>query len=200
MRTAWFMPALGSILVAVTPHSPPAALAPRAGSTLSGVWRFNPDQSEDAVAKLRSAMEEQMGRDGPMKRPRGTAGEGEAAGTDARRTSLLHRLPAPAMEVAITQTELEVTILEKDGRLRRLIPDGKRHKKKGGEATTTEWRGTQLKVWTETDDGPGATEALSTSPDGKQLTIVYEIETSFGRSVSVKRVYDRAPPPGSEFR
>jgi hypothetical protein len=74
----------------------------------------------------------------------------------------------PASELLITPTEHEIVILEKDGRMRTLHPDGKKYRTEGGNTEVkTRWEGAQLVVETRTETGAKATETFTVSAGTK---------------------------------
>ncbi len=187
-----------------------ASATPKAG--LAGRWKLNPELSEDARAKMREAMETGRaggsdgggggfggrGRGGGGRGGRGSGGMG-GGGREARsgaggdpREAMREIFEAPA-ELAITPTESEVVILEKDGRLRTLHTDGNKYKAEGGAAEVqTRWDGTKLVVETRSERGPRITETFDVAPDPARLTVTLKIDGSRGPTVTVKRVYDPA--------
>jgi hypothetical protein len=96
-----------------------------------------------------------------------------------------------ASEITVTHVEPEVAIVEPDGLVQTLYPDGKKHKEddNGAEVQTT-WKDDALKVERKSDRGK-VEETWSVSPDTKRLTILLEIQRGSMPSVSVRRVYDR---------
>jgi hypothetical protein len=91
--------------------------------------------------------------------------------------------------MSITHTEAEIAVLDKDGRLRTLHPDGQNYKTEAGSEVKTRWDKERLIVETKLDRGPNLTETLGLSSDRKQLVVTVRLE---GRStpVTVRRVYD----------
>jgi hypothetical protein len=185
--------------------------SPAAGehTSLSGRWRFNPEQSEDARKKVNEAMAARQaggsgsggggGGYGGGHRGGGGYGGGHGGGrmgggggtrppSDSPDTmaSLLEATP----EMTITHTEAEIAVLEKDGRLRTLHPDGQKYKTDTGGEVKTRWDNDRLIVETKRDRGPSVTETLGLSADRKQLVSTLRLEgRSFG-PVTVRRVYD----------
>lgn len=105
----------------------------------------------------------------------------------------------PAAELLITPTENEIVILEKDGRMRTLHPDGKKYKSEGGNTgVKARWEGAQLVVETRTEMGGRTTEtfvlsgkkpAASAPADPRTLTITVQLEGAPMPAMSLKRVY-----------
>ena len=189
------------------PPSPEAA----EHASLSGRWRLNPEQSEDARKKVNEAMAgRQAGGSGPggggaggghrggggYGGGRGGGRMGGGGGGGARPPAdspdtLSSLLEGPA-EMTITHTEAEIAVLEKDGRLRTLHPDGQKYKTDTGGEVKTRWDNGHLIVETKRDRGPSVTETLGLSADRKQLVVILRLEgRSFG-PVTVRRVYDVA--------
>jgi Ni/Co efflux regulator RcnB len=84
---------------------------------LSGRWRFDRARSEDAEEKVGEAL--------------------ESVRSDTERSAMREAL-APLFDVpeemTITHTEAEIVVLEKDGRMRALHPDGRDRANRAGEA------------------------------------------------------------------
>jgi len=180
--------------------------APGGAQALTGHWRFNADKSEDARQKVHDAMASRhqggsggsgggmgghhggggMGRHGG-----GYGGAGSQGGTDPRQA--MRPLFDPPAELTITpaQGDSEIAMVEQDGRVRTLHPDGKKYKASDGSSeTTTRWDNGQLIVETKAESGPRLTEAFSAAPEGHQLNVLVSVDSSRMGSVSVRRVYD----------
>lgn len=194
------------------PPVPSGTMAARA--LLAGRWRLDPERSDDARAKMRDARGD---REPPRGRPAGGSGGrgggrggpgrdgfGPGGGGDPRES--LRALMEPAVELLITPTEREIVILEKDGRLRTLHPDGRSYKAEGGRAEVkTRWEGAELVVETRLEDGPRTTETFvvssiiaASSPAGaeadapaepRRLTVTLALEGRRGRPITLNRVY-----------
>jgi hypothetical protein len=88
-----------------------------------------------------------------------------------------------------------VAILEPDGLVRTLQPDGEKYQNEHGEGeVNTSWKGDTLVVETKSDRGQ-MTERWRVSPETGRLTVVLEIQPGGGRMppIKVNRVYDRVP-------
>lgn len=214
-------------------HSSPADDTPAAGEpqvaaaapNLAGRWKLDPERSEDARKKMREAAGDRRGGPGgrgPMGGPgggmggragggmggrgRGPGGPAPAGGDDPREA--MRAVFEPASELLITPTEHEIVILEKDGRLRTLHPDGKKYKAEGGKAEVkARWEGAQLVVETRTETGAKTTEtfvlsgeskaadptagdaATRSSVEARTLTITLRMEGTPMPALTVKRVY-----------
>lgn len=161
---------------------------------LAGRWTFDPEKSDDVRQKMREARggrepgsdEGGPRRGGPgggggmgggrggggmggggMRGGRGMGGErpGGPGGGEGREA--MRALFEAAPELLITPTTNEVVILEKDGRLRTLHPDGKTYKSEGGASETkTRWQGGGLVVESKMPSGARILEtfALVSSP------------------------------------
>jgi hypothetical protein len=92
--------------------------------------------------------------------------------------------------MTITHTEAEIAVLEKDGRLRTLHPDGQKYKTDTGGEIKTRWDNERLIVETKRDRGPSVTETLGLSADGKRLVVTLRLEARSSGPVTVRRVYD----------
>jgi hypothetical protein len=167
---------------------------------LVGRWTLNADLSEDPREKMRQARPERPpggpggggmnppsggGRDGG--RP---PGRGAGEGPDPGAVAFLR-----AKELTITNIEPEVSIVEPDGLVRRLHPDGKKYKTSSGAEVKTRWDGPRLVVETKSERGK-VKETWTVSPassGAKRLTVTLEIQQPWGAAVSVKRVFDPLP-------
>ncbi len=98
-----------------------------------------------------------------------------------------------ARELTITHLEPAVAMVEPDGLVRTLQPDGEKYQNEHGDGEVkTRWKGDTLVVETKTDRGK-MKESWSVSPEAGRLVVVLEIEPGGGRmpEVKVNRVYDR---------
>jgi hypothetical protein len=199
--TGWLAPAM------------PAAEPARAD--LSGVWRLDPAQSEDGRAKLREMRGDRGDRQrgggrfggggggrpmgGGRGGPRGGAGGG---GADAMRESLRDRLDAPPA-LTVTQTATEVTLLEEDGRLRALHPDGRAYKDSTGREVKTRWSEAGELVSETKGERGKIIETFSAAKDPARLLVTMLLEVR-GQTLAIRRVYVRpqdvpAAPPSGEL-
>ena len=99
-----------------------------------------------------------------------------------------------ANELAITHLTPAVAIVEPDGLVRTLQPDGEAYQAEHGEGEVkTRWKGDLLVVETRTEQGK-MKETWSVSPQTGRLMVVLEIQPGGGRmpNVTANRVYDRA--------
>jgi hypothetical protein len=178
---------------------------------LSGRWVFNAEQSDDAREKLRGAMGRPgsggspggrgpggMGGGGGMGGPGGGMGGGRGGqrppgtGGDDRRAEMRALFEA-ARELSITQTAREIAILDKDGRLRALHPDGEKYKDSSGAEVKTSWEKDRLVVRTAREGRPAVTETWRMAGEPAQIVVEMRFQPPSGEGVTIKRVYDRAP-------
>jgi len=191
--------ACGVALVAFGPRTtarasedPPGAESAKrpARQALVGQWTLNVDLSEDPREKMREAMEKRMqGGGSGMGRGGGT---GRGGSQEGQRPAMMTFFSA--RELAITHLEPAVSIVEPDGLVRTLQPDGEKYQTEHGEGEVkTRWKGDRLFVETKTERGK-MKETWSVSQETGQLLVVLEIEPGGGRmpAVTVNRVYDRA--------
>jgi hypothetical protein len=172
---------------------------------LSGPWQLDPAQSDDARAKLRELRGDRgdrprgggrMGGGGgrPMGGGFGRRG-GDPGGPDRVREGLRDLLDAPPA-LTVTQTPTEITVLEEDGRLRALHPDGRAYKNSSGREVKTRWSDAgELLVETKAERGK-VVETFAVSGDPVRLSVTLLVELR-GQPVAIRRVYVRpeAAPP-----
>jgi hypothetical protein len=177
------------------------------GPDLSGHYKLNVAESEDARQKLPPPGQ----GEGPEGRrpPRGggapPGGPPPDGGLGGRRPGDLGRAGGPgdggreAMRalfeapkgLSITHTPNEIAVLEQDGRLRTLHPDGKTYKSEGGaNETRTRWDGAQLVVEMRMPGGAKLTETWRLDPATMKLTIVSRLAPPSREAIEIRRVYD----------
>ena len=176
---------------------------------LVGQWTLNADLSEDPREKMQEAMEKLRqggggGRGGGMGGGGGRGGGmggggGRGGGMDGgggRGGQEGRRPPAPtffsAKELTITHIAPAVAIVEPDGLVRTLQPDGEKYQAEHSEGEVkTRWKGDRLVVETKTERAK-IKEAWSVSPETGRLTVRLELEAGGGRmpKIEVDRVYD----------
>jgi hypothetical protein len=179
---------------------------------LSGRWVLNETLSEDAREKMRAARGGRRGPDGggvgPSGGGRGGFG-GRGGGLGGRRPpeggapgggrngdgdprSAMRAVFEAATELTITHTTREIAVLEKDGRLRVLHPDGEKYEESSGAEVKTSWDKDRLVVQTSRKPGPSVTENWRMAGEPAQLVVELRFQPPNGEDVTVKRVYDRA--------
>ena len=201
-----------ALVVAGVPLTPAAETA---RPSLSGRWQFNARESEDAREKMRQAGGERRGggMGGGERGPGGGGRRGGALGGGGRRgggpggggpredadprESMRAALEAPA-EITITQTSAEIALLEKDGRLRALHPDGKGYKDSAGATVKTRWQDARLVVETSRESGRKVVETFTLQTEPRRLVVNVQLETPSGSPVTVRRVYDAAAERAAE--
>lgn len=176
---------------------------------LVGEWKLNPELSEDPREKMRQA----RGGGGP---PGGGGGRGGGWGghggghgggyggghggggyhrsadqgeapSEGQRPSM--SMPFTASQIAVTNIEPEITMLDPDGEQRQLHPDDKAYKDAGGTEVKTKWDSGHLVVETKNERG-SVKETWSVDADPRRLTVLLEIKRSYGSDISVRRVFD----------
>jgi hypothetical protein len=175
---------------------------------LSGRWVLNETLSDDAREKMRAAGGERGGSGGggfgPPGGGRGGSGgrgggfgggrppEGGRPGGDGDPRAAMRAVFEAATALTITHTAREIAVLDKDGRLRALHPDGKKYASSSGAEVKTRWDKDRLVVQTSRDHGPSVTETWRMAGEPAQLVIELRFQPPNGEAVTVKRVYDRA--------
>jgi hypothetical protein len=183
---------------------------PVAPADLAGRWTYNVQLSDDARQKMREGMEKRGGPPGgPPMRPGGggggmagpagggggMGGAGGGGADDPREA--MRAVLEPAEELTVTQSESEIAVDEKFGRLRRLHPDGKKYKTDNGTAEIkTYWKDAKLVVETKRARGTSAIETWERVPDGSRLIVNVRLEGGPGPRLELKRIYDLAPAAG----
>ena len=170
---------------------PPEALP------LSGRYSLLESESEDGRQKLHKAMEGRRPGGPPPGMGRGPGGGGPGgpgrAGGGAER--LRDLVEAPRV-MTVTHTPTEIAVMEEDGRLRTLHPDGKAYKAEAGAVELkTRWDGARLLIETRPGRGGKLTEAWSLDPASGKLTIDTTLEIPSQSPVTIRSVYQREAEP-----
>jgi hypothetical protein len=221
-------------------QSSAAAGAPSgAAPSLAGRWKLNAEKSDDVGRLMREARDGRSGGlppggpGGGMGGPPGGGGMGGRGGGGMGgpggpggpggdpRESMRAVFEAPS-ELLVTPTENEVAILETDGRMRTLHPDGKSYKSEAGtRETKTRWEGARLVVETKASNGvkiietfaidplpqgeakaAGAKAGNEAAPDPtaeaqlvgrRTMTVTVRLEGSPMPPMTLKRIYDSVP-------
>ena len=124
----------------------------------------------------------------------GRGGPPGAGGDDDPREAM-RAILEPAEELVIAQSEAEIAVDEKFGRMRRLHPDGKKYKTDNGASEIKSyWKEGRLVVETKAGSrqrGRDLGARARREPADRQR----ELEGGFGPEAELKRIYDR---PGAE--
>jgi len=196
------------------PQAPPPEAKPAPGdatvANLSGRFTLNKAESEDAREKLRKAMEGRRGGPGPGMGPGPGGGGSRGGGFPGGPTRGSGGPPGPGgpgggpedfralidppQAMTVTHTPGEIVVMEEDGRLRTLHPDGKAYKAEGGSVEVkTRWDGVRLLVETRSRRGSKISESWSLDAASGKLTITKSIEMPNQSPVTFRSVYDRDP-------
>jgi hypothetical protein len=99
---------------------------------------------------------------------------------------------SPPQQLTVTQTPAEIAILDQDGLMRALHPDGKAYKSGGAgdDEVKTRWESDHLVVETKTKSGTKLTETYGLDAEKHRLTVVLNAEGGSRPALSVRRVYD----------
>jgi hypothetical protein len=93
--------------------------------------------------------------------------------------------------MTVTQTSSEIAILDQDGLMRALHPDGNSYKSDAGEdEVKTRWESDHLVVETKSKGGTKLTETYGLDAEKHRLTVVLKVEGGSRPTLSVHRVYD----------
>ncbi len=208
------------LILALVSSSAPLARAALLGEAqparvdLSGRWAYNAASSDDARAKLREGMEKRgpgggrgmggpgggsggpgggMGGPGGGGGGRGAMGGPPGAGAADDQREAMRAILEPAEELLIAQTEGEIAVDEKFGRMRRLHPDGRKYKTDNGAAEIKSyWKEGRLVVETKGSRG-SVVETWERVPDGSRLIVNVRLEGGPGGKLELKRIYELAP-------
>jgi hypothetical protein len=178
---------------------------------LVGQWTLNADLSEDPREKMQEAMQKLrqgggMGGGGGMRgggmggggmRGGGTRGGGMGRGGGEGQRPPRPSMPTLSKELTITHIAPAVAIVDPDGLVRTLQPDGEKYQVEHGDGEIkTRWKGDRLVVETKAERGKRK-ETWSVSPETGRLTVHLEVEPGGGRmpKIEVDRVYDPVEAP-----
>jgi hypothetical protein len=161
---------------------------------LSGSWRLDPAQSEDARARLRELRRDRGDRPrGGGRRGGGRPLSGGFGGggdrPDGMREDLRELLDAPPA-LTVTQTAREITMLEEDGRLRALHPDGRAYKDSTGREVKTRWSEAGELVAETKGERVRVVETFAVSQDRERLSVTLLLDLR-GQPLAIRRVYLR---------
>jgi hypothetical protein len=193
--------------------------APTAGDpVLSGTWKLNRDESDDAREKLRSAVQDRdqngpMGGHGGMGgsgvgigipgiggigRSRGGPGGQRGSGTGSEdQRSRLRSLVEPSDQIKIVQKGPEVDVTDSDSRVRVLFTDGRKIEKTKKDSIQTEgkarWDHRTLVTEEKGPDGEKISYSYEILAEGKQLADTLTLETKhLNTPIIVRSVYDKS--------
>ena len=208
---SFLLPLLGLPAFAALDEAPQAP----ASADLAGRWTLNKDLSDDAREKMREGMSKRGpgggggmggpgggmggppggGMGGPGGAPGGRGGmggpPGGGAGDDPREA--MRAILEPAEELQIVQSDADIAVDEKFGRLRRLHPDGRKYKTDNGASEVKSyWKDGRLVVETKRSRG-SSVESWERVPDGSRLIVNVRLEGGVGPKLELKRIYDLVP-------
>jgi hypothetical protein len=122
---------------------------------------------------------------------RSGGGDGAAAASNRDPQGPRALLFNPPQQLTVAQTATEIAILDQDGLMRALHPDGKSYKVGAGEdEVKARWESDHLVVETKAKGGTKLTETYGLDPEKHRLTVVLNIEGGSRPALSVRRVYD----------
>jgi hypothetical protein len=172
LRATWAGVVVASGLAAAAWAQAASAAVPN----VAGRWRLN--------ETLSSA---QAGAEAPAPGKRDTPKGVEKAEPEKKPEA--EQKPA---ELTITQTEVEVAVVETPGGSRSYYPNGKAYKADEGQSDVrSTWRDGKLLFEKRNQQGWRLTETWQLTPDGKRLTIDQVFEGGHRPKTVIKRVYDR---------
>ena len=188
----------------------PAAAEPRpaaAAPNLSGHWRLNKQLSDDETAKLAAVSTKADAKQAPAK-PEGNSGEAAGTGRGGGRGKPVAANPSvPAVDddprgaarkagntddITVTQSEVEITVVDRAGQTRNFYPNGKTYKADEGASTVKSlWKDGVLVFEKRNVRGWKLTDSWQLAPDGARLRCDSRFEGGGRPTVAVKRIYDR---------
>ena len=199
----------------------PTVTAEEAAAThqrMVGVWKLNPELSEDPHAKMQA---EGGGRGGPGGYGGGPPGGGGGGGWGGGHSGAGgggggaggggrggHGMPrgggAPGEssftrpiafnpELTVTNLAPEITMVDPDGEIRRLHADNKPYKDSSGLEVKTRWEAAGLVIETKTPRGQ-VKETWSIADEPRRLTVLVRMDRPSGGAFTVKRVFDPSEP------
>jgi hypothetical protein len=165
---------------------------------LSGRWKLNHEQSDDAQQKMQEAFGSgargsSRAEEPARRRRRGGQGGGQGGG--------MGRMMEAAETLQIQQKDPEV-LLKMEQRTLTLFTDGRTQEQdgpRGGSVkTTSHWDNSQLVVEREMGRGMKVTTTYALSAAGSQLFVTTRIETPRSREpVVIRHVYDATSEPAA---
>ena len=107
------------------------------------------------------------------------------------------QLAATPKMLTVEQTDQQVTITDDGGQVTNLYPDGKKHKEKdsNGQSNTikTQWEANRLTAESKLGHSGKLTQSYELSPDGKQLYVTQQLDSSkLNQPLVIRCVYDSA--------
>jgi hypothetical protein len=176
LRATWAGVVVASSLAVAAGAQP----APAAVPNVSGHWRLNETLSSALAGAEAPAPGKKETPKGVEKAEPEKKAEGE-------------KKPA---ELAITQSEIAVTVVETPGGSRSYYPNGKAYKADEGQSDVrSTWRDGKLLFEKRNQQGWRLTETWQVAADGKRLTIDQVFEGGHRPKTVIKRVYDRIETP-----
>jgi hypothetical protein len=179
LLTAWTLPA----------HATP---------NLSGNWKYNTAESEDAHKKMEDALRSTRGAGGGgFGGGGGYGGGGGSFGRQHKSPQGGSNLMSPPQSMTITYNDPELRIKDENGDERVFYTDGRKTERETKDGhkmiSTAKWDGDNLVIQTQPSRGDTFTETLYLTPDGKSLIEKIEFHPYFlDDAVTIRRVYDSA--------
>lgn len=173
---------------------------------LTGKWRLNEAQSDDAQQKMQEMFQQGGGRGGYQRSGAGRGGRGGGGGRGGRGApgggdvqqgqtgSAMRSAMRASQLLQISQTDVELQIGDETGQVRTLYTDGRKVKREaalGGGEVKTKWKEDKLVVEQKYDRGLKITETYELVDEGRQLLLKVRIEgLRFPQPLEIRRVYD----------
>jgi hypothetical protein len=198
-----------------------APSGPDSQPTLSGMWKLNRDESDDAREKLRSAIQDRQQNDGSggmgrhggmgggmgggigmgipgmgggMGRPGG--GQRGDSGSDEQHARLRDLIQAPD-QVTIAQKGPEIDFTDAESHVRTLFTDGRKVEKPKKDSLQTQvkahWEHGALRTDEKGPHGQKISHSYEITNEGKQLADTLTLESKrLNTPIIIRSVYDKS--------
>jgi Ni/Co efflux regulator RcnB len=212
--------AVGMVAAWALACAPAAVRAADDAVDLSGRWQLNEDRSEDARKKMEDTRDADrrgkggiggLGPIGPGPRGGGPMGGGPMGGgpmggrptggrprhpdDGTRGRGPLAEVMDPPKTLTITEAGGELAFDRGGDDVLRLRPDGKKVKREGGAVELkARWKDGELVVEAEREDGRKTVTSYRVTSDRKELQVTTRAELPSGDELTLRRIYDPAPP------
>jgi hypothetical protein len=165
--------------------------------SITGKWKLNEKESDDARKKIEDAMRDKMksGEHGGLFGGMRDHGFGGSRGSKG---SMKEHMVAPEV-LTITFNDPELKITDEEGEEQIFYADGRKSERSMGEdravSYTSKWEDDSLIVEFESQNGGKFTQTYYLSTSGKQLYVKLRMKpVMLDEAITIVRVYDSVPP------